>query len=102
MYPDDTESVKTGITPRLALCGHSSQGGIVSGGGSGHWPVFTGYCGEGLFEACSIGKVFAGPSVADCIDAMKLADGGAGVLRLCGNYGGDRMNFDMAGEMLEM
>lgn len=76
--------------------------GIVSGGGSGHLPVFTGYCGEGLLDACSIGNVFAGPSVADCIDAMKIADGGAGVLRLYGNYGGDRMNFDMAGEMLEM
>ncbi len=32
---------------------------------------------------------------------MTLADGGAGVLRLYGNNGGDRMNFDMAGEMLE-
>ena len=29
-------------------------------------------------------------------------DGGAGVLRLYGNYGGDVMNFDMAGEVLEM
>jgi dihydroxyacetone kinase-like protein len=76
--------------------------GIVSGGGSGHLPVFTGYCGEGLLDACAIGNVFAGPSVADCIDAMKLANGGAGVLRLYGNYGGDRMNFDMAGEMMEM
>ena len=35
-------------------------------------------------------------------DAMRAADGGAGVLRLYGNYGGDIMNFDMAGEMLEM
>lgn len=76
--------------------------GIVSGGGSGHLPVFTGYCGEGLLDACSIGNVFAGPSVADCVDAMKIANGGSGVLRLYGNYGGDRMNFDMAGEMLEM
>ncbi|MFN0128620.1 MAG: dihydroxyacetone kinase subunit DhaK [Verrucomicrobiales bacterium] len=76
--------------------------GIVSGGGSGHLPVFTGYCGDGLLDACAIGNVFAGPSVADCLDAMKRADGGAGVLRLYGNYGGDRMNFDMAGEMLEM
>lgn len=76
--------------------------GVVSGGGSGHLPVFTGYCGEGLLDACAIGNVFAGPSVADCIEAMKLADGGAGVLRLYGNYGGDRMNFDMAGEMLEL
>jgi dihydroxyacetone kinase-like protein len=33
---------------------------------------------------------------------MRRADGGAGVLRLYGNYGGDVMNFDMAGEMLEM
>jgi dihydroxyacetone kinase-like protein len=76
--------------------------GVVSGGGSGHLPVFTGYCGDGLLDACAIGNVFAGPSVADCIDAMKLADGGVGVLRLYGNYGGDRMNFDMAGEMLEL
>ena len=33
---------------------------------------------------------------------MREANGGAGVLRLYGNYGGDVMNFDMAGEMLEM
>ena len=76
--------------------------GIVSGGGSGHLPVFAGYVGPGLLDACSVGNVFAGPSVADCMDAMKIADGGAGVLCLYGNYGGDRMNFDMAGEMLAM
>jgi dihydroxyacetone kinase-like protein len=35
-------------------------------------------------------------------DAMRAANGGAGVLRLYGNYGGDRMNFDMAGDMLDM
>ena len=35
-------------------------------------------------------------------EAMRAASGGAGVLRLYGNYGGDRMNFDMAGDMLEM
>jgi dihydroxyacetone kinase-like protein len=36
------------------------------------------------------------------VAAMRAANGGAGVLRLYGNYGGDRMNFDMAGDMLEM
>ncbi|WP_119462725.1 dihydroxyacetone kinase subunit DhaK [Rhodospirillaceae bacterium SYSU D60014] len=75
--------------------------GIVTGGGSGHLPVFTGYVGRGLLDACAIGNVFAGPSVDDCMGAMRAADAGAGVLRLYGNYGGDRMNFDMAGEMLE-
>jgi dihydroxyacetone kinase-like protein len=55
-----------------------------------------------MIDACAVGNVFAGPSVADCMDAIKAANGGAGVLRLYGNYGGDRMNFDMAGEMLEL
>lgn len=76
--------------------------GIVSGGGSGHLPIFTGYVGPGLLDACAIGDVFASPSVEQMADAMRAANGGAGVLRLYGNYGGDIMNFDMAGEMLEM
>jgi dihydroxyacetone kinase-like protein len=76
--------------------------GIVTGGGSGHLPVFTGYVGPGLLDACAIGNVFASPSAEQMASAMRLADGGVGVLRLYGNYGGDVMNFDMAGEMLEM
>ena len=75
--------------------------GIASGGGSGHLPLFTGYVGPGLLDTCAIGNVFEGPNAASCMDAIRLADGGRGVLRLYGNYGGDRMNFDMAGEMLE-
>lgn len=99
--------------PRLSLGGSAkrvvcrSEGvrkgkvGIVSGGGSGHLPLFTGYVGRGMIDTCSIGNVFEGPNIDSCIEAIKLADGGAGVLRLYGNYGGDRMNFDMAGEFLE-
>jgi dihydroxyacetone kinase-like protein len=76
--------------------------GIVTGGGSGHLPVFLGYVGDGLLDACAVGNVFAGPRVDDCQAAARAADGGAGVLQLYGNYGGDRMNFDMAQEFLEM
>ncbi|WP_415808319.1 dihydroxyacetone kinase subunit DhaK [Bordetella muralis] len=76
--------------------------GIVTGGGSGHLPVFLGYVGEGLLDSCAVGNVFAGPRMADCMEAARAADGGAGVLQLYGNYGGDRMNFDMAAEMLEL
>jgi dihydroxyacetone kinase-like protein len=75
--------------------------GIASGGGSGHLPLFTGYVGAGLIDTCAIGNVFEGPNADSCIDAIRLADGGRGVLRLYGNYGGDRMNFDMAGESLD-
>lgn len=74
--------------------------GIVTGGGSGHLPVFLGYVGDGLLDACAVGNVFAGPRVADCISAFQAADSGAGVLALYGNYGGDRMNFEMAIEEL--
>ena len=100
--------------PSLALDGEAkrvvrrAQGmragkvGIVSGGGSGHLPLFTGYVGRGLLDTCSIGNVFEGPNVASCMEAIKLASSGAGVLLLYGNYGGDRMNFDMASEMLKL
>lgn len=76
--------------------------GIASGGGSGHLPVFTGYVGKGLLDACAIGDVFSSPAVDQVAEAIRAAHGGAGVLCLYGNYGGDKMNFDMACEMVEM
>jgi dihydroxyacetone kinase-like protein len=76
--------------------------GVVTGGGSGHLPVFAGYVGGGLLDACAVGEVFASPPADKMASAMRYANGGAGVLRLYGNYGGDGMNFDMAGEMVEM
>lgn len=76
--------------------------GVVSGGGSGHLPLFTGYVGKGLLDACAIGNVFEGPTINSCQDAIAAANGGAGVLCLFGNYGGDRMNFEMASEFAAM
>lgn len=88
--------------PRVIVraAGASRRVGIVSGGGSGHLPLFTGYVGEGLLDACAIGNVFEGPNAQSCMDAIRVADRGGGVLCLYGNYGGDRMNFDMACELL--
>jgi len=88
----------------IARVGGTKKGkvGIVTGGGSGHLPIFTGYVGPGLLDAAAIGDVFASPTAEQMAGAMRHAHGGAGVLRLYGNYGGDVMNFDMAGEMLEM
>jgi dihydroxyacetone kinase-like protein len=81
--------------------GAAGKVGIVTGGGSGHLPVFTGYVGPGLLDACAIGDVFASPSAEQMADAIRAADSGAGVLRLYGNYGGDVMNFDMAGDLVD-
>tara|TARA_Y100000748_G_scaffold293391_1_gene282906 strand:- start:198 stop:1193 length:996 start_codon:yes stop_codon:yes gene_type:complete len=79
----------------------SNKVGIVTGGGSGHLPVFTGYIGKGFLDACAIGSVFASPSVEQMVSAIKNADNGNGVLCVIGNYGGDVMNFEMACEMVE-
>tara|TARA_A100001011_G_scaffold390476_1_gene473995 strand:- start:369 stop:1364 length:996 start_codon:yes stop_codon:yes gene_type:complete len=79
----------------------SNKVGIVTGGGSGHLPVFTGYVGRGFLDACAIGSVFASPSVEQMVSAIKNADNGNGVLCIIGNYGGDVMNFEMACEMAE-
>jgi len=74
---------------------------IVSGGGSGHLPVFMGYVGKGLLDGAAIGNVFASPSMNQMLTLTRAVDGGKGVLYLYGNYGGDIMNFDMAAEMAE-
>lgn len=76
--------------------------GLVTAGGSGHLPVFTGYVGEGMLDGCALGNVFASPSAKKMAAMIKDANDGAGVLCLYGNYGGDKMNFDMACEMADM
>ena len=76
--------------------------GIVTAGGSGHLPVFLGYVGSGMLDGCAIGNVFASPSSQKMANMIKACDRGSGVLCLYGNYGGDKMNFDMACEMVDM
>ncbi|MFY0597898.1 MAG: dihydroxyacetone kinase subunit DhaK [Cognatishimia sp.] len=76
--------------------------GVVSGGGFGHLPIFAGYVGEGLLDACAVGDVFASPDMNPMLESIKSADTGQGVLCIVGNYGGDKMNFAMACEFAEM
>ncbi len=76
--------------------------GIVTGGGSGHLPLFKGYVGKGLCTGVAIGNVFSSPSSQQCFEATKAVDGGAGVLYLYGNYGGDVFNFDLAADLAEL
>lgn len=73
--------------------------GIVTGGGSGHEPAFLGYVGEGLCDAVAVGEIFSSPTAKSFHDAMRAADGGAGVACLYGNYAGDNMNVKMAMQM---
>lgn len=80
----------------------SNKVALATGGGSGHLPVFLGYVGKGMLDGCAIGDVFQSPSADQMLEVTKRIHGGKGVLYIYGNYGGDVMNFDMAGEMAEM
>lgn len=75
---------------------------IVTGGGTGHLPLFLGYVGENLLDGCGVGGVFQSPSAEQIYHVTKEVEAGAGVLYLYGNYTGDIMNFDMSAEMCEL
>lgn len=77
------------------------QVGLASGGGFGHLPLFAGYVGDGMLTACAVGNVFAGPPADVCAETLRAAHGGTGVCCILGNYGGDRMSFQMACDELE-
>ena len=74
---------------------------VLTGGGSGHEPMFAGYVGRGMADASVAGNVFASPPPPPIYETAKLAHGGAGVLFIYGNYSGDILNFEIAAEMLQ-
>jgi len=73
---------------------------IVTGGGSGHYPAFGGFVGEGLTHGAALGNLFASPSWQQVRSVAKSANSGGGVLLCYGNYAGDVLNFDKAQERL--
>ncbi len=74
--------------------------GVVTGGGSGHEPAFIGYTGRNMVDAVAVGELFSSPTAKSFADAIRAADGGAGVAVLYGNYAGDNMNVKMAIKMV--
>ena len=74
--------------------------GIVSGGGSGHEPMHSGFVGQGMLDAACPGAVFTSPTPDQVLAATRAVDGGAGVLHIVKNYTGDVMNFDIAAELV--
>ena len=93
VLPDNARVVKRANAPE------AGKVGVVTGGGSGHEPAFVGYVGDGLVDAVAIGEIFSSPTAKSFLDAMRAADGGAGVACLYGNYAGDNMNVKMAIQM---
>ncbi len=78
-------------TPKVAL---------VSGGGSGHEPLHTGFVGVGMLDAAVPGAIFSSPTAIQVEAATRAVDCGHGVVHIVKNYTGDLMNFSMAADLV--
>jgi dihydroxyacetone kinase-like protein len=94
LHPDNPRVVVSAAAPV------SGKVGIVTGGGSGHEPAFIGYAGRNMVDAVAVGEIFSSPTAKSFADAIKAANGGAGVVVPYGNYAGDNMNVKMAQKMV--
>lgn len=105
IYAAHADQVKCAEGDLRCYCTANKKEGkvaIITGGGSGHLPLFLGYVGDGLIDGCGVGGVFQSPSPEQIYNIAKEVEAGAGVLYLYGNYTGDIMTFDMATDMCDM
>ncbi|MGX1675889.1 dihydroxyacetone kinase family protein [Streptomyces sp. NPDC055400] len=93
-YPEHVTPVPGGVIRSRPLS--AGQVAVVVGGGSGHYPAFSGLVGSGLAAGAVVGNIFTSPSSRQAESVARAADAGGGVLYCFGNYAGDRMNFGMA------
>ena len=101
-HPDQVKCAAGDLRCYCTAHKHDGKVAIITGGGTGHLPLFLGYVGDGLIDGCGVGGVFQSPSAEQIYNVSKEVEAGAGILYLYGNYTGDIMNFDMAAEMCEM
>ncbi|WIB25638.1 dihydroxyacetone kinase family protein [Curtobacterium sp. MCSS17_015] len=99
LYADRVRGVTGGVVT-LPTADSDPQVAVVVGGGSGHYPAFSGLVGPGLATGAVVGNVFTSPSAAQVYSVAKAADQGRGVVLSFGNYAGDTMNFGIAAERL--
>lgn len=74
---------------------------LIVGGGSGHYPAFGGWVGQGMADGVVFGNIFSSPSAAQAVSVGRAAHHGGGVLIAFGNYAGDVLHFGEAVEMLK-
>lgn len=87
-HPDKVRLAGSNLVAR-AKPKETGKVGIVTLGGSGHEPGLSGFVGEGMLDVSVAGEIFAAPGAPRCLEAIKLADRGAGVLFIVLNHAGD-------------
>lgn len=101
-HPEEIAPVDGKLTCLVSRHKKQDKVAIVTGGGSGHLPLFLGYVGDGMLDGCAVGGIFQSPSADDMLTVTRAVEAGKGVLYILGNYNGDKYNFKMAGEMADM
>jgi dihydroxyacetone kinase len=71
---------------------------LISGGGSGHEPAWTGFVGDGMLSAAVCGEIFASPSTKQIMAAIRNVPSDAGIILCITNYTGDMLHFGLARE----
>lgn len=71
---------------------------IVSGGGSGHEPAWSGFVGDGMLSAAVCGDIFASPSTKQIMAGIRNVPSNEGVILCITNYTGDMLHFGLARE----
>lgn len=71
---------------------------IISGGGSGHEPGWSGYVGSGALSGAACGDIFASPSTKQVLAAIEATPSEQGHILMITNYTGDKLHFGLAAE----
>lgn len=65
-----------------------SKVSLISGGGSGHEPAWSGYVGENMLAASVAGDIFASPSTKQIIAGIDRVPSDKGTILVVTNYTG--------------
>ncbi|KAK9420737.1 putative Dak1 domain-containing protein [Seiridium unicorne] len=71
---------------------------LISGGGSGHEPAWSGYVGQNLLAASVAGDIFASPSTKQILAGIDAVPSDKGTILVVTNYTGDCLHFGLANE----
>ena len=97
-HPDRIRLIGSNLVAR-AVPKARGKVGLVTLGGSGHEPGLSGFVGEGMLDISVAGEIFAAPGAPRCLEAIRLAEYGAGVLLIVLNHAGDVLSANLSLEM---
>src|SRR5579864_1154959 len=99
-HPDKIRLVGNNLVAR-AVPKAKGKVGVVTLGGSGHEPGLSGFVGEGMLDVSVAGEIFAAPGAPRCLEAIRFAENGGGVLFIVLNHAGDVLSANITMELVK-